>query len=117
MSDNPAVPDAAVEAAARGMLTNSNWGDRWDDLSDLHKGWWRAQATSALEAAAPHMAGYKWPVGDDDNPHRDGNVQPSSHWIMNCDAGWGCSGCDWTGTTLKEYWDAHGKPDECKIPF
>ena len=39
------------------------------------------------------------------------------HWLVNCDAGWGCSGCDWTGATLKEYWDAHGKPDEYKIPF
>ena len=57
------IPDAAVEAAARGMLANSNWGDRWDDLSDLHKGWWRAQATFALEAAAPHMLADAWEAG------------------------------------------------------
>jgi len=72
---------------------------------------------AALEAAAPHMLAYRWPLGDDDNPHRDGDVQPRRHWLVNSDTGWECSGCDWTGAILKDYWTEHEKLDEYQVPF
>jgi len=112
MSEHQVIPDAAIEAAAR-----ADYGDGWDRASEWERSAYLDHSKLILEAAASHMLGYKWPVGDDDNPHRDGDVQPQAHWIVNRDAGWGCSGCDWTGATLKEYWHAHGRPDEYKIPF
>jgi len=120
------IPEAAVEAAARAMAP-AVWGPSvWQfaahgeapaDARDRVQQQALKDARAALEAAAPHMVGYKWPVGDDDNPHRDGDVQPSRHWLVNSDTGWECSGCDWTGAILKDYWTEHEKLDEYKVPF
>ena len=108
------IPGAAVEAAMLAFAEAPYEPPTSPEQVNLNN---RAQMTLALEAAAPHMGGYKWPVGDDDNPHRDGDVQPRRHWLVNSDTGWECSGCDWTGAILKDYWTAHEKLDEYQVPF
>jgi len=107
MSNPIEIPAEAVEAAAAVILPYVD-----DDHFNL-----RGLAGAALEAAAPHMLAYRWPLGDDDNPHRDGDVQPRRHWLVNSDTGWECSGCDWTGAILKDYWTEHEKLDEYQVPF
>lgn len=42
-----------------------------------------------------------------------------THWIIFRDErGWGCQGCDWTGASIDDYYDAHGRPEhDSNIPF
>jgi hypothetical protein len=41
-----------------------------------------------------------------------------SHWLVYRDeGGWGCTGCDWTGT-LDDFWKTHGtRRHDVNIPF
>jgi len=41
-----------------------------------------------------------------------------AHWLVNSDTGWECSGCDWAGEKVRDYWAAHEtRPDNDNIPF
>jgi hypothetical protein len=36
--------------------------------------------------------------------------EPVTHWLVFLATGWGCTGCDWTGT-LDQYTDAHERQE------
>jgi hypothetical protein len=49
------IPDAAVEAAARALWHQNEHDDEWATEFPTYKDYLRAEATKALEAAAPFM--------------------------------------------------------------
>jgi len=51
MNEKQVIPEAAVEAAARGMVRIS----RWEDVAEASKMQMRIDARAALEAATPHL--------------------------------------------------------------
>lgn len=48
-----------------------------------------------------------------------GKCMNDSHWLIFRGApGWECTGCDWTGPTVADYWEAHGiRSHDDNIPF
>jgi hypothetical protein len=49
------IPEAAVEAAARALWQTDQHDDSWASEFPEYMDYLRAEATKALEAAAPHM--------------------------------------------------------------
>jgi len=39
-----------------------------------------------------------------------------THWLWNGDAGWECTGCDWAGDKLDDFYAVHERPTD-DIPF
>ena len=66
MSENRAIPEAAVEAAARGIFAIRDDAydmDEWEDLDSTDRELFTCQARAALEAAAPHIYRTAWNDG------------------------------------------------------
>ena len=49
------IPEAAVEAAAKALWQTNQHDDEWMPKHLTYMDYLRAEATKALEAAAPHM--------------------------------------------------------------
>jgi len=90
------IPEAAIEAAARGMHAAAHPPERWDSRPD-HQQIYRARARAALEAASPHMGRYAYDMGylngvldiPNSNPPAKHSMHEPGGYFYACEA---CSG-------------------------